>query len=141
MAKKLSATERMTLSYPKHALEPREVLDFIELDGFIQSWERLGLDDTDRKMLRVMLQAGPARFPIVRGTGGLRKIRFSPPRSHQGKSGGMRVCYAYFCVSGIVLLVEAYSKRRKDDLTAAEKKAIKAELEQFKRRLSRGPLR
>jgi hypothetical protein len=66
----------------------------------------------------------PTAFPVIPGTGGLRKMRFAPSRWQSGKRGAIRVCYAYFEKHWTVLLVMAYGKSRKDTLTAAEKQGI-----------------
>ncbi len=65
------------------------------------------------------------RPPIVAGTGGLRKVRFAIAERDQGKSGGVRVCYAYFVEYHVVLMMMAYPKKRKDDLAASDKAGIK----------------
>jgi mRNA-degrading endonuclease RelE of RelBE toxin-antitoxin system len=65
----------------------------------------------------------------------LRKLRFAPERWRRGKSGGIRVCYAYLEAYKIVILIIAYSKRAQDDLTPAERKAIKALLEKVEKQL------
>ncbi|WP_145175333.1 type II toxin-antitoxin system RelE/ParE family toxin [Rubripirellula lacrimiformis] len=67
----------------------------------------------------------PEGPPIIAGTGGLRKVRFAIAGSDQGKSGGVRVCYAYFAAYHIVLMLMAYPKNRKDNLSASEKAGIK----------------
>ena len=66
----------------------------------------------------------PEASPVIKGTGGLRKLRFAPMRWQIGKSGAIRVCYVYFKPQWTVLLVMAYGKNRKDTLTAAEKSGI-----------------
>ncbi len=67
----------------------------------------------------------PEGPPIIAGTGGLRKVRFAIAGSDQGKSGGVRVCYVYFAEYHIVLMVMAYPKNRKDNLSASEMAGIK----------------
>lgn len=69
--------------------------------------------------------ANPLGAPVVRGTGGLRKIRFSPLRWTKGKRGAVRVAYVYFEEYKIVLLVVAYAKNERDDLSAAQTKEIR----------------
>lgn len=71
----------------------------------------------------------PEGPPVVSGTGGLRKIRFAATDTDKGKSGGIRVCYAYFLEYHIVLMLMAYPKNRKDNLSAKEKAGIKKYLE------------
>lgn len=69
--------------------------------------------------------ANPEAGKVIPETGGLRKIRFARSRDNIGKSGGIRVCYAYFKEHWTVLLVIAYGKTEKDDLTAEEKRHIR----------------
>lgn len=74
---------------------------------------------------------------VVQGTGGLRKLRFAPVEQPRGKSGALRVCYVHFEEYGIVLLVSAYAKSRKDNLSDAECAAIRTSIERAKRSLAR----
>jgi hypothetical protein len=78
---------------------------------------------------------GPKHAPVVKGTGGLRKIRFSPPGWNVGKSGALRIGYAYSERESIVLLVTAYAKHDKADLKPAERAAIKKGLRAAWKRL------
>jgi hypothetical protein len=66
----------------------------------------------------------PEGGPVIQGTGGLRKMRFSPKKWSVGKSGAVRVCYVYFKVHWTIMLIMAYGKGRKDNLTATEKRDI-----------------
>jgi hypothetical protein len=80
----------------------------------------------------------PRRAPVLPGTGGLRKIRYAPFKSGRGKSGGSRVCYVHFEEYAIVPLVLAYPKNEKDDLSNAEKKAIKKLIEEIEQEFAKG---
>ena len=71
----------------------------------------------------------PSAAPIIRGTGGARKIRFAPASWHAGKSGSVRVIYAYFEQLQTVLLITAYGKKEQGNISDAEAKMIKALLE------------
>jgi hypothetical protein len=62
----------------------------------------------------------PTCGDIIRGTGGLRKVRIG--RSGSGKRGGARVIYYFHDVDIPIFLVALYAKNEKGDLTAAEKK-------------------
>lgn len=68
------------------------------------------------------------KAPVVRGTGGLRKLRFAPAKWHKGKSGAVRVCYACFEELGVVVLVLAYAKSEAENFSEAEKRAIRQTL-------------
>lgn len=122
------ATKRTeaTLRYPEHQFTPADFVHFVHLDEFADDWERLGLDlEDDLSALEFLIMANPKGAPVVPGTGGLRKLRFAPERWKVGRSGAARVGYAYFEAHWHVLLMVAYGKGEKDDLTPEERKAIK----------------
>lgn len=118
-------------------LKPDDLLNFIELSGFEHDWKRLGLDDADLTALQLVIMAGGKQAPIVPGTGGLRKLRFAPAAWNTGKRGAVRVCFAYFEKVGIVLLIVAYGKNEKDNLTASEKQVIRQLIADAERELKR----
>lgn len=136
MAKASEITEKVTLRYAAHEFDPVEVLDFVQLEGFEKSWRRQKLTDEDLRVLRAMIAAAPSSPPVIKGTGGLRKIRYRDPKSNRGKRSGHRICYAYFEAFGIILLVAIYPKNRKDDLTQSECNNIKQQLGEFERSLA-----
>ncbi|MHB1035186.1 MAG: hypothetical protein ACYC35_10465 [Pirellulales bacterium] len=129
---------RVTLRYPKDSLNPEDLLHFIEATVFTKRWEALGLDDDrDLTTLQLCIMSSPTGAPVIKGTGGLRKLRFSPPEANVGKSGGLRVCYVYFEEYGIVFLVYVYTKHEKDDLGAGERNAIREYIQRERLALSR----
>jgi hypothetical protein len=114
-----------------------DFLHFVELEEFSDDWDRLGLSiESDLWDLQMEIMTDPESIPVVPGTGGLCKIRFSPASWHRGKSGAIRVCFAYFPRHWTVLLVMAYAKGRQESLTAAEKRGIKEYLLQFEKWLA-----
>jgi hypothetical protein len=114
---------------------------FVELRPFTEGWRELGLTDDDAMALGKAIHQRPKGFPVVQGTGGLRKIRFAPPTWRKGKSGALRVGYAYLEQYGTVLLVIAYAKTEKDDLTPKEKKAIRQLLARVEQEFARRVIR
>lgn len=106
---------------------------FIRTETFEEDWAGQGLTDEDLTRLENALVEDPQAGDVIAGTGGLRKLRFAPPG--QGKSGGVRVCYAFFPEHGVVLLPLVYGKTSKKDLTPAEKTYFKYLLEQFREAL------
>lgn len=60
----------------------------------------------------------PGLGNIIVGSGGLRKFRWAV-RGH-GKSGGARVIYYWAVASDTILMLDVYSKGRKEDLTKDE---------------------
>ncbi len=60
---------------------------------------------------------------VIEGTGGLRKFRFGA--KGKGKRGGARVLYYYGGDHMPIFLIAIYPKSEKENISAAEKKAIK----------------
>lgn len=141
MANKPIRRQRHTIVYPSHAFTPEDLLRFVELKPFTDGWKDLKLNDDDLAALQILIMLNPNGSPVVDGTGGLRKIRFAPARWQTGKSGAVRVGYVYLQEYGTVLLVIAYSKNEKDNLTPDEKKAIRSLLGRIKREFAAGTIR
>lgn len=128
----------MKFNYPVHAWNPEDLLDFIELPQFTKRWEKLGLDDEDDlTALQLTIMADPKAWPVIRGTQGLRKLRFTPEGWKFGKSGGARVLYRYFEAFGIVLLCLVYGKDEIDNISPAVKKFVNKLIEEAERELER----
>jgi hypothetical protein len=108
-----------------------EHISLIQLPAFASNWRRLKLGDDDLRALESAILAAPAGPPVMKGTGGLRKIRFAPSTSGAGKSGGVRACYPYFPEFGLIYLYAVFSKNVKANLTAAEAAAYKDLLQRF----------
>ena len=99
---------------------------FVWFPAFLRDWERLGLDDEDLRSLEIEILEEPTRAPVIKGTGGLRKLRFSGRKSIRGKSGSNRVCYVHFPEFGTIVLAVVFGKNEKDDLSPTDRRAISA---------------
>ena len=97
---------------------------FIEVPSFTKKWESLGLTDKDLQQLQNELLKDPKVGDVIKGTGGLRKIRI--PMDYSGKRGGGRVLYIDIEYKETIYFINVYTKNEKDDLTEDEKKAFKA---------------
>ena len=110
---------------------------------FDKQWREMGLDDNDLQNLQAELLKNPQIGNVIRGTGKLRKMRFA--FQNRGKSGSSRVLYVDFVVAETIYLIFAYPKNEKDNLSAAERNAIRKlieQLEQFlKTKCEKGRLR
>lgn len=118
-------------------LRPEDLMTFVELKSFSTRWDALQLDSDDMLSLQIAIMSDPSRSPVIRGTGGLRKIRFSPKKWKIGKSGALRVCYVYFEGYKTVLLSLVYPKTEKDDLSQAEKSRIKSAIQRIEKEFAR----
>ena len=96
-------------------------LTFLYSPGFVREWNRQRLTDLDLQALEQAIAKAPDAAPVMRGSGGLRKIRFAPPSRHTGKSGSMRVGFAYFRAKAAIIVVAMFSKNDKSNFTAAER--------------------
>ena len=74
-------------------------------------------DDAFRR-LQLSLVANPEAGALIRGGGGIRKLRFALPGT--GKSGGTRIIYYWIDSRHQVFLLTANPKSRKDDLSDKE---------------------
>ena len=96
---------------------------FIQTKEFSSNWDRLGFIDDDLRRLELDIMSDPEKYPVIQGTGGLRKARFA--FEHQGKSGGVRVCYVDFVLKETIYLITVYHKSEKENLSKTERNEIK----------------
>lgn len=69
----------------------------------------------------------PEKGKIIRGSGGLRKIRWGI--SGRGKSGGVRIIYYRLNNKEIILMLLVYPKNEQDNLTPSQMKILKSIVE------------
>jgi len=93
----------------------------------------LKLADSDLLALEALIARSPEALPVMRGTGGLRKIRFAPPSRHQGKSGATRVGFAYFRSKAAIIVVAIFSKNEASNFTAHQRAEIEKWLKAVER--------
>jgi hypothetical protein len=94
----------------------------IRLKPYLRAMKAMGLRDAQMREVEFAILGAPESQPIIKGLQGVRKARIARPG--MGKRGGGRVIY-YLAVKGQILaFLLAYSKNEKDDLTAADRKAI-----------------
>ena len=85
------------------------------------------LDDDEYRLLQMALMANPAAGDLIRGSGGIRKIRWAA--AGRGKRGGLRVIYYRVSRRNHVLLLTMYRKSEISDLTPAQVSALRALLD------------
>jgi hypothetical protein len=99
------------------------IREFIYTAKFDKEWAALGLTDNDLQPLEKHLLENPQAGMIMEGTGGIRKMRWVLP--DRGKSGGIRILYLDYIFSEKICMFDLFPKDLKDNLTAAEKAALK----------------
>jgi mRNA-degrading endonuclease RelE of RelBE toxin-antitoxin system len=93
----------------------------IETPVFTKAIDRL-LDVDEYLALQATMLARPNLGPVIRGTVGLRKMRWS--RSGSGKRGGLRVIYYWDMPTDTFYLLYVYPKSARDDLTATQLRTL-----------------
>ncbi len=100
---------------------------FIETSIFTKELVKL-LSDDEYRMLQHNLVIRPTAGSLIKGTGGLRKIRWKSPG--KGKSGGLRIIYYYDPPDKIYMLFP-YKKSDQEDLTPAQVKTLSKLIKEF----------
>ena len=106
---------------------------FIQTKEFSRNWDNLGFNDEDLRLLEIDIMKNPDKYPVMQGTGGLRKARVA--LENKGKSGGARVCYVDFVFAETVYLITVYGKNEKDNLSKEERNEVKKVIEMLKNSL------
>ena len=94
---------------------------FVETPIFTKVVERL-VGAEDYRSLQIALMLRPEQGPVIRGGGGLRKVRWARPGA--GKSGGLRVIYYWAPAEEAFYMLYAYAKNEQGDLTPAQTRAL-----------------
>ena len=96
-------------------------MHFIETPVFTRQITTL-LDDADYRQLQVTLALKPGAGDIIRGSGGLRKVRWAV--RGRGKSAGIRVIY-YLVEEGEIYFLLAYAKNEQEDLDSRQLRILR----------------
>ena len=92
-------------------------MKFVETRAFTRHITAL-LDDADYAALQRALLRDPALGDVMPGSGGIRKLRWAA--KGRGKSGGARVIYYWAVAAETILMLAAYPKSIKTDVTKDE---------------------
>ena len=103
-------------------------MEFIEAPVFTRHLSNY-LNDNEYLKLQTQLAANPIIGDLMPGTGGFRKMRWADARRGKGRRGGLRIIYYYFPSDHRIWLMTIYGKDEASDLTAEQKKALKAVIE------------
>jgi hypothetical protein len=99
------------------------LLTVIETDSFLAAAMRL-MSEQERAKVVDMVAANPEGGVLVRGTGGLRKLRI--PLKGRGKRGGGRVIYWYHSEGYPAALLTVFAKSEAPDLTVTQQRGFAA---------------
>jgi hypothetical protein len=102
------------------------MLTVVESPIFQRLWPRYW-DEDERGEFAAFIASNPEVGAVVRGSGGVRKVRWA--REGSGKSSGVRIVYLARNELGEVYLLTLYAKSEKSTISAATLKEIRRALE------------
>jgi hypothetical protein len=100
----------------------RVAITVVEVEPFPAKASQIWTDE-ERFEFISFIAHNPVAGDLMTSSGGVRKVRWSPAGT--GKRGGVRVIYYFHDESMPLFLLTVYPKSRKEDLTAAELRAMK----------------
>lgn len=106
-----------------------EIVRTVAYSSALKRLKKLGASSSEIIAMENAIATTPEVGAVIRGTNGLRKVRFG--FGGRGKSGGGRTIYYVMLNDDIVYLLVAYAKADKSDLTAEEKRLFSALLEEL----------
>ena len=96
---------------------------FMELPPFERNRGHY-LDDSAYRNFQNEMLKNPTSGDVIKGTGGLRKVRYRDERRRKGKRGGVRVIYYWWKEGSQFWLFTIYDKDEVTDLTKVERKLL-----------------
>jgi hypothetical protein len=97
------------------------MITVVELLQYIRRSDKLLTEDERRNIVNY-LAIHPTAGDIMRGTGGIRKLRWK--RGGTGKSGGVRIIYYYHNDQYPLFLLTIFGKSEKDNLNKSERNEL-----------------
>ena len=87
------------------------------------------IGEDERRALEILLLENPGRGPVIRGTGGVRKLRIG--LRGRGKRGGGRVIYYFRAAKDRIYMITAYGKTDQTELSAGDRAVIRELVERL----------
>ena len=100
----------------------------IETSIFTKHIKQLMSDDQYRELQEALVNR-PDLGDIIRGSGGLRKVRWKLEAT--GKSGGVRVIYYWVVDDNHIRMLYVYPKGKQENLTSEQLNALKTIVERW----------
>ena len=87
------------------------------------------MSDDEYKELQEALVSRPNMGDLIKGSGGLRKVRWNLPGT--GKSGGIRAIYYWVTDGDHIRMLYVYPKGKQENLTQAQVKQLRTIVERW----------
>ncbi len=98
---------------------------------YVRDIKRLKASADDVNAMERMIAADPFVGAVIQGLKGVRKARFRI--GNRGKSGGGRAIYYFLIAGNEVIMLMAYAKAEKHDLSPDDRKGVLRVLEELSR--------
>ena len=111
---------------------------FVETSGFTEWVAEQPPDwDIEYALLQNRLSKEPESGKVMRGCGGLRKIRMPDSKRGKGKRSGVRIIYLQIPEVDCICMIDAYDKNEKADLRSEDRQVLARLAHFIKERLLR----
>lgn len=107
------------------------LIKIVRTHRYVKDIKKLKASAEDVDAMERMIATNPAVGALIQGLKGVRKARFRI--GNRGKSGGGRAIYYVVMADDTVLMITAYAKAEKEDLSPDDRKAILRVLEELNR--------
>ncbi len=104
-------------------------MKIVRTKRYTKDLKRIGASVADVSALETAIASDPTVGDVVPGLRGIRKVRFGV--RGKGKRGGGRAIYFLMVVDDAAVMLSAYAKSEKADLTAADKRILLALVKEF----------
>ena len=101
----------------------------IRTTRYLRDIKKLKASAADVQLMERTITASPETGAVIQGLRGVRKARFRI--GDRGKSGGGRVIYYIVTANEAILMITAYAKAKKENLSPDDRKSILHALEEF----------
>ena len=101
----------------------------IRTKSFTKAIDKLNVTDAELEALESEIATNPQSGDVIKGLGGVRKIRFAT--GGKGKRGGGRCVYLVLAIEDTIYLLLAYGKSKQADLSPQQRKDILAFVEEL----------
>ena len=91
---------------------------------------KASLPDDDYRTLQLLLAVRPDAGALVKGGGGIRKVRWGLPG--KGKSGGFRIIYYWQVTESHVYMLFLFPKNERSDLTPSQVRQLAKYVKELK---------
>jgi len=92
--------------------------EIVETPAYIKQAQRIGLTAAEMVQIKLYLSENPEAGDIIKGSGGVRKVRFARP--NKGKSGGVRLFTFFWTLDMPLFLMWVIAKNKRSNITDAE---------------------